>query len=189
MQYNIIIAGTGGQGILSIASVIALSAMNDNLAVKQSEIHGMSQRGGSVSANVKISDHAISSGLIAKGNAQMILSMEPIEGLRYLDYLSATGMLITAKAPVKNIPDYPELDAVYTQIQSLPHQQLVDAKQLASKAKAPRGTNMVLVGVASKYLPIKRKCIKDAISMLFAKKGEQIIESNLRAFELGANNF
>jgi indolepyruvate ferredoxin oxidoreductase beta subunit len=182
-----IVSGTGGQGILSIASVIALAAMNSKLQVKQSEIHGMSQRGGSVSATVKIGDHQITSGLIARGDAHMILSMEPLESLRYLEYLSPQGTLITAKEPVKNIPDYPALEEIYGNIEALPSYNLVETTTLAAQAKAPKGTNIVRVGVASKHLPIKTELIKEAIKTLFTSKGEKIVEANLRAFDLGAN--
>lgn len=186
MHYDMIISGVGGQGILSIASVIALAAMKSGLQVRQSEIHGMSQRGGSVSANVRISDGEVPSDLIAYGTADMILSMEPLESLRYLDFLSPQGILITAEEPVININNYPELNDIHQQILTLPKTKLIPAQKLARQAQSAKATNMVLVGAATHYLPLKKEKIQEAIQELFMRKGKNIMASNIKAFELGA---
>ncbi|HSE37567.1 MAG TPA: 2-oxoacid:acceptor oxidoreductase family protein, partial [Blastocatellia bacterium] len=110
MKYDIILAGVGGQGVLSVSAVIGSAARSQGLFVKLSEVHGMSQRGGGVVANLRLADKPIASDLIPLGGASMILSMEPLESLRYLNYLSPEGVLITSTNPVVNIPDYPNLD-------------------------------------------------------------------------------
>jgi indolepyruvate ferredoxin oxidoreductase, beta subunit len=112
MKTDIILAGVGGQGILTIAATIGMAAVNKNLYLKQAEVHGMSQRGGDVQSNLRISDKPIYSDLIAKGCADIILSVEPMEALRYLPYLKKGGYVITNIVPFKNIPDYPETESI-----------------------------------------------------------------------------
>src|SRR5512138_2857743 len=129
MKYDIILAGVGGQGVLSVSAIIASSAMKEGLAVKQSEVHGMSQRGGAVLANLRLSDRPIASDLISLGAASMILSMEPLESLRYLPYLNPAGTIITASDPMVNIADYPALDGLLASIRTLPNASLVDAEK------------------------------------------------------------
>jgi indolepyruvate ferredoxin oxidoreductase beta subunit len=185
MKYDIILAGVGGQGVLSVSAIIASSAMKEGLAVKQSEVHGMSQRGGTVLANLRLSDKAIASDLIPLGTASMILSMEPLESLRYLKYLSTEGAIISAVDPVRNIPDYPELDTILAAIRSLPRAMLVEAERLARQAGSARATNMVIVGAASHRLPIKVNTMEHFIESLFRSKGAQVVETNLKAFRAG----
>ena len=185
MKYDVILAGVGGQGVLSVSAVIAFSAMKEGLFVKQSEVHGMSQRGGAVSSNLRLSDEPIASDLVSKGCASMILSMEPMESLRYLDFLSPDGILITDSTPYENIPIYPNIDEIYSAIKSLPNYLLVDAHKLAKEAGSARATNMVITGAASHHLPINVETMKQYIRDIFARKGEKIVESNLKAFELG----
>jgi indolepyruvate ferredoxin oxidoreductase beta subunit len=185
MKYDIILAGVGGQGVLSVSAIIASSAMEEGLAVKQSEVHGMSQRGGAVLANLRLSDKSIASDLIPLGTAAMILSMEPLESLRYLEYLSTEGAIISAVDPVRNIPDYPELDTILAAIRSLPRATLVEAERLARQAGSARATNMVIVGAASHRLPIKVNTMEHFIESLFRSKGAQVVETNLKAFRAG----
>ncbi len=185
MKYDMIICGVGGQGVLSVAAIIASAAMKEGLNVKQSEVHGMSQRGGAVYANLRLSDAPIYSDLIADGTASMILSMEPLESLRYLHYLKEDGFLITSENPEKNIPDYPDLDELLTRIRSLPNALTIDARKLALEAGSGRATNMVLAGAASHFLPIKAQSMEDFIKEIFARKGEKIVDINLKAFALG----
>jgi indolepyruvate ferredoxin oxidoreductase beta subunit len=185
MKYDIILAGVGGQGVLSVSAIIASSAMKEGLAVKQSEVHGMSQRGGAVLANLRLSDRPIASDLIPRGSAAMILSMEPLESLRYLEFLSEDGTLITATNPVANIPDYPPLDEVLERVRSLPHTVTVDAESLARKAGSARATNMVMVGAASPLLPVAFETIEHFVQTLFANKGARVVETNLKALHAG----
>jgi indolepyruvate ferredoxin oxidoreductase beta subunit len=185
MKYDIILAGVGGQGVLSVSSIIALSAMKEGLHVKQSEVHGMSQRGGAVLANLRLADAPIASDLIPLGAAAMILSMEPLESLRYLRFLSPEGALVTSTNPVVNIPDYPELDGLLEKVRSLPFSRLVDGEKLARAAGSARATNMVMVGAASHRLPVKVDTLEHFIQTTFAAKGEKVVDTNLKAFRAG----
>ncbi len=185
MKYDMIIAGVGGQGVLSVAAIIASSAMKEGLYVKQSEVHGMSQRGGAVYANLRLSDQPIYSDLIADGTASMILSMEPLESLRYLHYLKDDGYLITSENPELNIPDYPDLNELLQKIRSLPNALTIDAHKLAMEAGSGRATNMVLAGAASHFLPIKPETMENFIKEIFARKGDKVVDINLKAFAMG----
>lgn len=185
MKCDIILAGVGGQGVISIAAIIASSAMEEGLQVKQAEVHGMSQRGGAVQSNLRLSDGTIHSDMVPKGTAQLLISMEPLESLRYVDYLCADGTLLTSTEPVLNIPNYPELDEVLGHVRALPKAVLVDAKKLAVEAGSNRATNIVMVGAASHLLPLKPETLQKQISQMFARKGDKVVQANLKAFELG----
>jgi indolepyruvate ferredoxin oxidoreductase beta subunit len=185
MKFDIILAGVGGQGVLSVSAIIASSAMKEGLAVKQSEVHGMSQRGGAVLANLRLSSRPIASDLIPRGSAAMILSMEPIESLRYLEFLSEGGTVISATNPVVNIPDYPPIDDVLAAIRTLPHAILVDAETLARQAGSARATNMVMVGAASPLLPVAFDTVEHFVETLFAAKGAKVVDTNLKALHAG----
>jgi indolepyruvate ferredoxin oxidoreductase beta subunit len=185
MRYDVILAGVGGQGVLSVAAIIALGAMKDGLSVRQSEVHGMAQRGGSVQAHLRLSDRIIVSDLIGKASADMILSMEPIESLRYLAYIKADGVLVSSTDPVKNIPTYPDPESIYAKIRALPSARLIEAAALARQAGSARSTNMVMVGAASAYLPVEEKSLLAAIDELFSRKGEKIVQVNRKAFQMG----
>ena len=170
-----------------MAAIIAKGAMLDGLQVRQSEVHGMAQRGGAVLSHLRISDKTIPGDLVPKGGADLILSMEPLECLRYTDYLKTDGAVVTSGNPVVNIPNYPVLENVLAQVKALPKALVVDDKALAKEAGNLRGTNMVIVGAASEKLPIKRETLVKAIEELFGAKGADIVASNHRAFELGAS--
>lgn len=185
MKYDIILAGVGGQGVLSVSAIIASSAMKEGLHVKQSEVHGMSQRGGAVLANLRLSDKPIASDLIRLGSAAMILSMEPLESLRYLRYLNPEGIVITSSNPLVNISDYPPVDDLLASIRRLPNAVLVDADRLAKQAGSIRATNMVMVGAASYRLPVCVTTLQQFIESLFASKGEKVVATNLAAFRAG----
>lgn len=185
MRYDIIVAGVGGQGTLAVSSIIASAAMSEGLAVKQSEVHGMAQRGGAVVSNLRLSDRPIASDLIARGSASMILSMEPLEGLRYLPYLASDGTLVSSANPVVNIPDYPVLDDLLAIIRTLPHNIVVDGEEIARHAGSARATNMAMVGAASPLLPVKPETIERYIRESFGGKGERVVEANIKAFRAG----
>lgn len=185
MKCDIVLAGVGGQGVISIAAIIASSAMEEGLQVKQAEVHGMSQRGGAVQSNLRLADGPIHSDMVPKGTAQMIIAMEPLESLRYVDYLAADGTIFASTEPVLNIPNYPELESVLGSVRALPKAVLVEAKKLAVEAGSARATNMVMVGAASHLLPIKPETMQGLIERMFARKGEKVVNANLKAFELG----
>ncbi len=185
MKYDIILAGVGGQGVLSLAAIIATGAMKDGLKVRQSEVHGMAQRGGAVLSHMRISDKEIASDLVAKGTASLIISMEPLEVGRYVDYLAPDGGIVTASEPVVNIPNYPEIESVYEKLKKYPDIKIVDSASLAKEAGSSRATNMVIIGAAADKLPVKAETLKAAIKDLFAAKGQDIVDINIKAFELG----
>ena len=185
MRFDIVLAGVGGQGVLSLAGIIAGAALDDRQHVKQSEIHGMSQRGGSVFAHLRLSDQPIESDRIPLGAAQMILCMEPLESLRYLEYLSPAGTVITATEPISNMRQYPPLEEVLAAIRSLPHAILIDANGVAKKAGLAKATNCVLAGAAAPLLPIPAETIERGIAARFAPKGAKVVELNLAAFRAG----
>lgn len=188
MTTNIILAGVGGQGILTIAAIIDQAAMRQGLYIKQAEVHGMSQRGGAVQSHLRISDKEIFSDLIPLGSADIIISLEPMEALRYLPWLAPTGIVITATKPFINIPDYPETEFLLQSIQSTaPTCHFIDADQIAREAGSPKSENVVIAGAASRYINISNEQLRESISRLFEQKGETITAINLKAFELGNN--
>lgn len=185
MKQDIILSGVGGQGIVSIASVIGLAALEEKLHIKQSEVHGMSQRGGAVMSHLRISSQPISSDLIPTGKADMILSAEPMESLRYLPYLSKQGWVISNSRPFVNINNYPEVEEIMNEITKLPHSLLADAEQIAEEAGSVRTSNMVMLGVAAPFLVISKEALKKGVEKLFASKSKEVIDMNLKAFEIG----
>lgn len=186
MKKDIILCGVGGQGILSIATIIGEAATRAGLNLKQAEVHGMSQRGGDVQSHLRLSDKTIYSDLIAQGSADMIISMEPMESLRYLPYLSKEGRVVTGSKPFVNIPDYPDTDTLMAELAALPAVDMMDIDAVARDAGNPRGANMVLLGMAARYLSIlSPQELQDAIRTVFARKGEGVVEANLKAFRAG----
>jgi indolepyruvate ferredoxin oxidoreductase, beta subunit len=185
MTYDIILAGVGGQGVLSIAAIIAGAAMAEGLRVRQSEVHGMAQRGGAVSAHLRISDARIACDLIPSGGADMILSMEPVESLRYIPFLKPEGVIVTAAESFVNIPDYPDLGLVIAAIRGFPRSRVVAAAELARKAGSARAVNMVIVGAASPFIPVGPARMEKSIAGLFGAKDASVVEVNLKAFSFG----
>lgn len=185
MKTDIILCGVGGQGILSIATIIGEAAMNENLFIKQAEVHGMSQRGGDVQSNLRISSSPINSDLIALGGADVIISMEPMEALRYLPYLSKQGWIITSSAPFVNIPNYPDLEVIKADLAKIQNVIVVDIEQMAKDNGIPRSANVILLGAAQKALGIEYEKLEEAIRRVFARKGEAIVEANIKALALG----
>jgi indolepyruvate ferredoxin oxidoreductase beta subunit len=185
MKQDIILAGVGGQGILSIAYVIDNAAIKHGLSLKQAEVHGMAQRGGGVQSHLRLSDQPIFSDLIPRGQADMILSVEPLEALRYVDYLSPDGMVVTSSTPFVNIPDYPPLDDVFAAIRKLKHSVIVDSAHLAEEAGSARAQNMVMLGAASRFLVLAEGDLREFIGELFKARGQSVVDVNLKAFYLG----
>ena len=186
MKTDIKLAGVGGQGILSIATVIGEAATAAGLHLKQAEVHGMSQRGGDVQSDLRLSTDPIHSDLIPRGRADLILSMEPMEALRYLPYLSPEGAVVTASRPFVNIPDYPDEAAVLQELDALPHVTRMDIEQVAKSLLAPRSANMVLLGMAARHLAILSPDeLRKAIRTVFARKGDKVVADNLKAFDAG----
>lgn len=185
MKTDIILSGVGGQGILSIAAVIGKAAVDNGLYMKQAEVHGMSQRGGDVQSNLRISDRPIASDLIPQGKADMIISLEPMESLRYLPFLSPNGWLVTNAVPFINIPNYPEIEQILAEIDKLPHKIVFDVDAIAKEVGSVRTANIVMLGASTPFLGIDFSSIEQSVRDIFEKKGEAIVDLNLRALEAG----
>ena len=168
MKKDIILAGVGGQGILTIAKVIGIAALENGLYLKQAEVHGMSQRGGDVQSGLRLSSDPIHSDLIPLGSADLIISMEPMEALRYLPWLAPDGQIITNTVP-----------ALGERVTAF------DSDEIARAAGSPRSANIVLLGAASPYLDIDADTLRDCIRQRFGSKGEAAVEANIKAFDAG----
>ena len=185
MKTNIILAGVGGQGILTIAAILDTAALSSDLNIKQSEVHGMSQRGGAVQSHVRISDSEIFSDLIPLGKADLIISVEPMELLRYLPFLKESGYLVTDSNPFVNITNYPEVETIYKEINTHSNSILIDAKKIAKELGNSKATNIVLLGAASSIIPLSEAHLIEAIKTLFKRKGDKVVTKNIEAFYKG----
>ena len=186
MKIDIILCGVGGMGALSSAAIISKAALEMGMYMKQAETHGMSQRGGDVQSHLRLSDQPIASDLIPEGECDIILSVEPMEALRYLPFLNKeTGWIITNQNPFVNIPNYPDLDAVLGEVKKIKNHILFDADKIAKEVNNPKGTNMVVLGAASKYLRIDIEKLEDAVRSIFGKKGDAVVDANISALRAG----
>lgn len=186
MKKDIILAGVGGQGILSIATIIGDAAMNKGMYIKQAEVHGMSQRGGDVHSHLRISSEPIASDLIPQGKADIIIAMEPMEALRYKHTLAPNGWIVTATTPLINIPNYPEIESVLAELKAFGNVALIDAENLAKENKMPRSVNMILLGAAAKALDLDIETLSESVARVFGSKGEAVVEMNVKALKIGA---
>ena len=188
MKKDIILAGVGGQGILTIATIIGDAAARKGINLKQAEVHGMSQRGGDVQSNLRLSTELIYSDLIAQGAADLIISMEPMEALRYVDYLHAEGYVVTSSHPFKNIPNYPDEQELMEELQALPNTAILPIEELAKQNNIPKSANTLLLGMAAKYIEIlSPEQLRESVKRVFSSKGEKIVEMNCQAFDIGLN--
>ena len=185
MKTDIILSGVGGQGILSIAAAIGEAALKEGLYMKQAEVHGMSQRGGDVQSNLRLSNQPIASDLIPLGHADLIISLEPMESLRYLPYLNKEGWLVTNSQPFVNIPNYPEIEKVNAELDKLPHKVVLDVEAIAKEAGSVRAANIVMLGAATPFLGLEYEKIEEGVRSIFARKGEEIVAMNLKALKAG----
>lgn len=186
MKKDIILAGVGGQGILTIATIIGDAAAVAGINLKQAEVHGMSQRGGDVQSNLRLSTETIYSDLVREGSADLIISMEPMEALRYLPYLNKEGWVVTSSQPLKNIPNYPDEEAIMEELQALPHMAALAIEDIAKQNNMPKSANIVLLGMAAPYIEIlSPEQLRQSIARVFASKGEQVVKINQQAFDLG----
>lgn len=188
MKKDIILAGVGGQGILTIATIIGEAAAKAGVNLKQAEVHGMSQRGGDVQSTLRLSTEPIYSDLIREGAADLIISMEPMEALRYVPYLDEEGWIVTSSHPFKNIPNYPDEQQLMSELEKMPHAAALPIEDLARQNSMPKSANVVLLGMAARYIEIlSAEELRESIKRVFASKGEAVVEMNLRAFDLGLN--
>lgn len=183
---DIILAGVGGQGILTIATIIGNAAAVAGINLKQAEVHGMSQRGGDVQSNLRLSVEPIYSDLIEQGAADLIISMEPMEALRYVASLNEEGWVVSSSTPFKNIPNYPDEEALQAELTSLPRVVTLDIEQVAKDSGVPKSANILLLGMAARFIEIlSPEQLRQAVARVFAAKGEKVVEDNLRAFDMG----
>jgi indolepyruvate ferredoxin oxidoreductase beta subunit len=185
MKRDIILAGVGGQGILSIAAVIGMAAVESGLYLKQAEVHGMSQRGGAVQSHLRISDSPIASDLIPEGSCDMILSVEPMEALRYLPFLAKDGWVVTSTKTFENIENYPAEDELFAQIRLIENHVLIDANAIARELGSQKISNMVMLGAASMHLGLGMEHLEGALNLLFGRKGEEVVALNIKALKAG----
>ena len=185
MKTDIVLAGVGGQGILSIATILGRAALAGDLYIKQAEVHGMSQRGGDVQSNLRLSSRPIASDLIPRASADLIISLEPMEALRYVSYLSPSGWIVTNTTPFVNIENYPAHEAVMAELNSYPNIVAIDVDAIAKEVASPRASNMVLLGAASPFIEIESAEIENAIAAIFGAKGADVVEMNQTAFRAG----
>lgn len=185
MKADIILSGVGGQGILSIAAVIGEAALKEGLYMKQAEVHGMGQREGDVQSNLRLSDRPVASDLIPRGQADLIISLEPMESLRYLPYLKKEGWLVTNSQPFVNIPNYPDLALVNAELDKLPNKVVLDVEAIAKELGSVRAANIVMLGAATPFIGLEYGKIEEGIRRIFARKGEEIVALNLAALKAG----
>lgn len=188
MKKDIILAGVGGQGILTIATIIGDAAAVAGLSLKQAEVHGMSQRGGDVQSNLRLSTNEIYSDLIKQGTADLIISMEPMEALRYVEYLNNEAWVVTSSQPFKNIPNYPDEQQLADEVAALPHVASLPIEDIARQNSMPKSANVILLGMAARYIEILTpEQLRQSIARVFASKGEAVVQLNQQAFDLGLN--
>ena len=188
MKKDIILAGVGGQGILTIATIIGDAAAVAGLSLKQAEVHGMSQRGGDVQSNLRVSTNEIYSDLIKQGTADLIISMEPMEALRYVEYLNNEAWVVTSSQPFKNIPNYPDEQQLADEVAALPHVASLPIEDIARQNSMPKSANVILLGMAARYIEILTpEQLRQSIARVFASKGEAVVQLNQQAFDLGLN--
>jgi len=185
MKTDIILAGVGGQGILTIAAAIGFATLYEHKFSKQSEVHGMSQRGGAVLSHLRISDKPIASDLIPLGKADLILSVEPMEALRYLPFLTKNGWVVTNSVPFENISNYPSLGKIREEYDKLPNAVWIDAEQIAKECQSPKASNIVMLGAASEHLCLSFDSLKVGVEQVFKRKGTEVVEANILALEAG----
>lgn len=185
MKCDIVLAGVGGQGILSIATVLGYAAIENKLYLKQAETHGMSQRGGAVQSYLRLSDQPVYSDLIPSGSADLILSVEPMEALRYLPFLSPEGYIVTNTNPFRNVTNYPDYDTVIEGLKRQPRMVALDAEALAREAGNLKASNMVMLGAATPFIDIPLESIERGIREIFSRKGDEVVALNLKALHIG----
>jgi indolepyruvate ferredoxin oxidoreductase beta subunit len=185
VRRDLILAGVGGQGLLSLAAVLGDAALHSGLHVKQAEVHGMAQRGGAVQSHLRMSSETIHSDLVEEGSADLLVSLEPMEALRYLPCLAPEGTIVTAIASVENVAPYPDVDAVLDALRACAPTYDVDAHALAKEAGSPRSTNMVLAGACGAFVDLPLASLEEAVHRLFAAKGARVVDVNVKALRLG----
>lgn len=185
MKYDIIVAGLGGQGVVTAAAIIAAAARRAGLQTARSEEEGVTARGGTVVSYVRLADTTVTETRISKGTADLLLALEPLESRRYIEYLSPSGALVASSDPVLNIPNYPNLDEILLSILKLPRGFIVDGTKMAKECGGAQVANVVLTGAATDFLPLMADDLRAAVVETFKAKGDLVVGANLKAFERG----
>lgn len=188
MITNVLIAGVGGQGIILLSDVLGRAAIRSGLGVRGSETHGMAQRGGSVVAHVRLGD--AKSPLIPRGRAEYLLALEPLEALRYLDYLAEHCQAVISTTPLPpasvhgTVAGYPGVELILQELSRYAEVHPVDALSLAKRAGSVLTANVVMLGALSalRGFPLKEEILKESIAQRVPPK---TVEMNLTAFKLG----
>ena len=183
MEFNIILSGVGGQGILTIAYLLDNASVANSYHFKQAEVHGMAQRGGAIQTHLRISDKPIFSDLIPQARADLVISVEPLEVNRYLSYLKKDGAVVSSSTPLKNISNYPDEGELLRHLLSLPNVVLLDAGKIARRAGSSRSQNVVMLGAATPFLPFK--LVPYFVQEAFGDKGDRVVETNIKALTMG----
>lgn len=188
--FNVVIVGVGGQGVLLTSKIIAETALEQGLDVKQSEVHGMAQRGGSVISHVRFGKKVYSP-IVSEGDADLLIGFEPLETARYIHYLKKDGIVIYNTYRISSITvsigaeKYPEdIDEIIKKNAKKVYP--LDGTKLAVEAGDKRALNIVLLGASLKYLPLNKNIVLKAIEN--SVKGKAL-EINKKAFELGLELF
>jgi indolepyruvate ferredoxin oxidoreductase beta subunit len=190
-EYNIVITGVGGQGILTAANLLGWAALKAGYKVRVGEVHGLSQRFGSVIAYVRFGDDVYGA-MVPEGKADVILSFEPVEALRYINYLRVGGLVLTNSRPVPpqlvtmGKAKYPDIDVIKDYVERLFEGRFLafDAEELALKAGDAVATNVVLIGALTQMpgFPMTQQHVREVIRLSVPPR---TIDLNMRAFDLG----
>lgn len=134
---------------------------------------------------LRLSSQPIASDLIPMGKVDLIVSLEPMEALRYIASLAPDGRIVTSSEPFVNIPAYPALEAVLTELRAIPGTILLPAEAIAREAATPRASNMALLGAVTPFTGMDAALVEDSIRAVFSAKGEKVIADNIAAFRAG----
>lgn len=185
-KFDLLITGVGGQGAILASDIIGKAAVTAGLSIRAAETHGMAQRGGSVVNHIRIGQAYGS--MIPKKGADIMLALEPMEAVRYLDFLKDGGIIIVNTQPVVPVTvasgqaKYPEVSDILDALSEKYIVKAFNADELAFEAGSRLAMNVVMVGAVSGYLPIPKETLLESIKALVPQK---TIEVNLRAFEAG----
>lgn len=191
MSFDVIIVGVGGQGAILASDIIGQASLLEGKSVRAMETHGMAQRGGSVENHIRIDCRY--GGMIPLRCANLMIGLEPAEALRYGHYLSPSGKAVVNMRPTvppsvtRGQATYPEIRELVEKLEGLCERVIeIDAPALATKAGHPLTMNVIMVGAASKFLPLSEESLLEGVKMLVPKKS---VDANVSAFQLGRDSF
>lgn len=185
-KLDLLITGVGGQGAILASDIIGKAAVNAGLPIRAAETHGMAQRGGSVVNHIRVGNNYGS--MIPKKGADLLLALEPMEAVRYLNFLKDGGIIIVNTHPIipvtvtSGLTKYPEVSDILDVLSEKYIVKAFNADEVASEAGNRLAMNVVMVGAASAYLPIPKGILLESVKVLVPQK---TVEINLRAFEMG----